>query len=107
MMFCSTSILNATAIWTSGILKTGVADTGQRHRNFCRPLVIDKMKVLRGNMNTPVLNTDRLRIYPSTSAEMEMMIRKQTDDELKTAYNEMLNEALQGADPELSHLYIH
>jgi len=58
-------------------------------------------------MNTPVLNTDRLRIYPSTSAEMEMMIRKQTDDELKTAYNEMLNEALQGADPELSHLYIH
>ena len=46
-------------------------------------------------MNAPVLNTDRLRIYPSTSAEMEMLIRRQTDAELKTAYQEILNGALQ------------
>lgn len=42
-----------------------------------------------------VLETDRLRIYPSTSAEMEMLIRRQTDAELKTAYQEILNGALQ------------
>ena len=50
---------------------------------------------IRENEKQSVLETDRLRIYPSTSAEMEMLIRRQTDAELKTAYQEILNGALQ------------
>ena len=40
------------------------------------------------------IETDRLRIYTASEAEMTRMIREQTDADLKTAYEEMLQGCL-------------
>lgn len=43
----------------------------------------------------PVLRSERLRLSPCTRAEMERMIRAEKDEELKGAYQQMLDGALQ------------
>ena len=42
-------------------------------------------------MNCVALETERLRLYVASQAEMEQLIERQTDGELKKAYQEMLD----------------
>lgn len=41
-----------------------------------------------------MIETERLRIYPATQNQMEVFIAAQTNDELKAAYTEMLENCL-------------
>ena len=50
-----------------------------------------------------VLETERLRLYVTSQAEMEEIIDRQTDDELQKAYQEMLDGYL--AHPEQGEWY--
>lgn len=45
-------------------------------------------------MNCVALETERLRLYVASQAEMEQLIERQTDGELKKAYQEMLDGCL-------------
>ncbi|MBR4695956.1 MAG: GNAT family N-acetyltransferase [Selenomonadaceae bacterium] len=54
-------------------------------------------------MSRIALETERLRIYVALQAEMEQVIEKQTDEELKKAYQEMLDGYL--AHPEQGEWY--
>ncbi|MBR2836492.1 MAG: GNAT family N-acetyltransferase [Coriobacteriales bacterium] len=42
-----------------------------------------------------MIETERLRIYPATLSQMEAAIASETDEELKKAYQEMLDGCLQ------------
>ena len=41
-----------------------------------------------------MLSTERLRIYPASREQMEAMIASEQDEELKKAYDEMLEGCL-------------
>ncbi|MBQ9389214.1 MAG: GNAT family N-acetyltransferase [Synergistaceae bacterium] len=45
-----------------------------------------------------MIKTKRLRIYPASKNQMESLIASQTDDGLKAAYTEMLENSLQHPD---------
>ena len=45
-----------------------------------------------------MIKTERLRIYPATQNQMEVLISSQTDDVLKAAYIEMLENCLKFPD---------
>lgn len=45
-------------------------------------------------MNCVALETERLRLYVASQAEIEQLIERQTDGELKKAYQEMLDGCL-------------
>ena len=45
-------------------------------------------------MNCVALETEQLRLYVASQAEMEQLIERQTDGELKKAYQEMLDGCL-------------
>jgi len=54
-------------------------------------------------MNRIALETERLRLYVASQAEMEQIIGRQTDEELRKAYQEMLDGYL--AHPEQGEWY--
>lgn len=70
-------------------LYQGMGDYQGQERMICK-YVFRKSKVL--------LETDRLRIYTTSRAEMQELIRTQTDEELKKAYTEMLEGCLKNKE---------
>ena len=54
-------------------------------------------------MNRIELETERLRLYVASRVEMEQLIARQTDEELRKAYQEMLDGYL--AHPEQGEWY--
>lgn len=67
----------------------GKGDYQGRERVICK-YVFRKSKVM--------LETDRLRIYTTSHAEMQELIRLESDEELKNAYMEMLDGSLKNKE---------
>ena len=51
-----------------------------------------------------MLNTERLRIYPASREQMEAMIASEQEEELKKAYDEMLEGCLRFEKTDGTHI---